>query len=220
MVSTNNPHKLTELRTLLAGLEFELTTASDLGVGEVEETGTTFLDNALLKAVAAYERCGLACLADDSGLEVDALDGAPGVYSARFAGEDATYADNNRRLLAELDGVAVDRRGARFVCTIALLVPSALAVAQPPPDAAWSRVERDDVPEGAVLYAIEGQVRGRITRAARGDAGFGYDPLFLYEPEGRTFAELSAAEKNRISHRAAALHGLRDCLSAVNEAGI
>jgi XTP/dITP diphosphohydrolase len=215
IVSSRNPDKLRELRALLAPLDIELRSAAEAGVPDVEETGTTFLDNALLKAAAAWGATGAPSLADDSGLAVEALGGAPGVRSARFAGERADYADNNRHLLERLAGVPDTRRGAAFVCTLALLLPAESA---PPATAgaAWRTIERDDVPAGTVLVAIEGRVEGRILHAARGEGGFGYDPLFLHEPSGQTFSELSAEAKHAISHRGRAFAGLRACLEAVS----
>ena len=213
VVSSRNPHKLDELRTLLAPLGLPVRGAADLDLPDVEETGRTFLDNALLKAAAAFERTGGLCLADDSGLCVDALGGAPGVLSARFAGDDADYLDNNRRLVQELAAVPDAERGARFVCMLALLVPDARVVAaraQSPAPAA--EVSRADVPAGAHLFAIEGRVEGRILHVGRGAAGFGYDPLFLHEPTGLTFAELAPAAKHVVSHRGRAFSGLLEVL--------
>lgn len=215
VVSSRNPHKLAELEALLEPLGLQLTTAAEVGIPDVEETGETFEDNALLKAAAAFERTGGLCLADDSGLEVDALGGAPGVYSARFAGEDVTYADNNRLLVDKLAGLPAGERGAAFVCTIALLAPGDLPRLDPPEGATWRRVERPDVPAGATLYIMEGRVSGRILEAPRGEAGFGYDPLFFYEPLKATFAELPPETKNGISHRGEALAALAACVAAL-----
>ena len=154
-------------------------------LADVDETGTTLLENARLKAAAIAAATGEAAVADDTGLLVDALDGAPGVYSARFAGEGATYADNVAKLLKELDGVAPDRRTARFE-TVALV--------------RW--------PDGREVAAT-GAVDGLITTAARGDAGFGYDPVFVpREGDGRTFAELRPEEKHALSHRGRAFRAL------------
>jgi XTP/dITP diphosphohydrolase len=152
---------------------------------DVDETGTTLLENARLKAAAIASATGEAAVADDTGLAVDALDGAPGVYSARFAGEGATYADNVDKLLKELDGVEPDRRTARFE-TVALVL--------------W--------PDGREVAAT-GVVEGLITTAPRGDAGFGYDPIFVpREGGGRTFAELRPEEKHALSHRGRAFRAL------------
>ena len=154
-------------------------------LADVDETGTTLLENARLKATAIAAATGEAAVADDTGLLVDALDGAPGVYSARFAGEGATYADNVEKLLKELDGVAPDRRTARFE-TVALV--------------RW--------PDGREVAAT-GAVDGLIATAARGDGGFGYDPVFVpREGDGRTFAELRPEEKHALSHRGRAFRAL------------
>jgi XTP/dITP diphosphohydrolase len=156
-------------------------------VSDVVEDGATLEENARLKAVALVEATGEAAVADDTGLFVDALDGAPGVFTARFAGEGATYADNVAKMLAVLDGVPAARRGARFV-TCAL--------------ARW--------PDGREL-SVEGVLPGRIALAARGTNGFGYDPIFLPDPpdgDGRTLAEMSTDEKNAVSHRARAFRAL------------
>jgi XTP/dITP diphosphohydrolase len=191
LLATRNRGKVRELHALLADLPLELVGLDDVeGVGEIEETGTTFADNALLKARAAAGITGLATAADDSGLCVDALDGAPGVYSARFAGPGADDRRNNRLLLERLADVPEERRGARFVCAAALVVPDA-----------WETV-------------VEGEVRGRILTAPRGVSGFGYDPLFFYEPFGSTFAEAEPAAKNGVSHRARAFGKLSQAIRA------
>jgi XTP/dITP diphosphohydrolase len=213
-LSSRNPHKVAEIETILSGLPVRLKTAASLGVPEVEETGTTFEDNALLKAAAAWSHSGVASMADDSGIVVEALQGAPGVYSARFAGENVTYQDNNAHMLRCLEGVPTEKRGAAFVCTVVLLLPTE-AVHDEAAGAGWRRVHRADVPEGAACYVVSGRVEGRVLDAARGEGGFGYDPLFLYEGTGRTFAEMSPAEKHAVSHRGQALLGLRRCLDAV-----
>lgn len=216
VVASRNVDKLGELETLLAALPLDVIGGEDAGVPPVEETGQTYLDNALLKAAAGFERAGGISLGDDSGLLVDALDGAPGVYSARFAGEGVTYADNNRHLIAQLRGVPDEDRSAAFVCTLALLVPAAL-VRTLEHGKDWGQVDHPEVPSGAALFAMEGRVEGRITTAPSGEAGFGYDPLFFYPPLGRTFAELTAEEKNAISHRGQAFASLARCLGALLE---
>lgn len=182
VVGTTNPGKLAEFRRLLTDLDVDVRSLADYpGAPTVDEDGATFAANARKKAMAYAQYTGEAALADDSGLEVDVLGGAPGVHSARYAGPEQDAAANVVRLLAELDGVPEAERGARFRCVI--------AVAQP---------------DGASLLA-EGTCEGRILAAPRGSGGFGYDPVFLYEPAGRTFAEIPAEEKNRVSHRARAL---------------
>ena len=174
----------------------------DLGISdEPEETGDTFETNARIKARFAAAASGLPAIADDSGLEVDALAGGPGVRTRRYAGESATDADNNAKLLVELDGIAPALRGARYVCALALALP-----AQPGPRVAPRIVVR------------RGTVRGRIVEEPRGTGGFGYDPLFapdVRHPDGRTFGQWSAAEKNRISHRARAARRMARLLSSL-----
>ena len=191
VLATGNAGKQRELAALLAPRGFELILQTTLGIESAEETGDTFTANALLKARHASAAAGLPALSDDSGLEVDALDGRPGVWSARYAGPDATDAANNARLLAELSGVPVPARTARYRCVIAF-VRSA-----------------DD---GAPLLA-EGSWEGVIGTEPRGSGGFGYDPLFLPEGCACTAAELPAEQKNAISHRAAALKALLELLS-------
>ena len=185
LVSTRNAHKLVEIRQIL-GPSFELLDLSSVpAIGEVEETGTTFEENAALKALAASAHFGGWVLADDSGLEVDALSGAPGVYSARFSGEGATDASNRVLLLEKLAGVPSNQRSARFRCVIAL------------------------ARGGEVLAHFSGAVEGAIIQSEKGEGGFGYDPLFVPEGFGETFAELGAETKNRLSHRGRALAGLK-----------
>jgi len=185
VVASGNAGKLRELAALLGELATELVPQSALGVAAVAETETSLRGNALLKARHAARATGCAALADDSGLEVDALGGAPGVYSARYAGEGAGDADNNLKLLAALAGVPPPRH-ARYRAVLAL-------------------VRRADDP--APLIA-EGVWDGEIATAARGSGGFGYDPLFVPAGLGRTVAQLAPAEKNRVSHRARALAAL------------
>ena len=185
VVATANPGKLREFRQLLAGVATELVSQTELGVPSPPETESTFVGNALLKARHAAGLSGCPALADDSGLEVDALGGAPGVRSARYAGDGADDAANNARLLSELEGVP-DPRRARYRAVIVL-------------------VRDADDPEPLVA---EGVWEGRIAHRLRGDGGFGYDPLFLVGDGERTAAELDPAEKNRISHRALALQRL------------
>jgi XTP/dITP diphosphohydrolase len=174
-----------------AGLDVELVPRPD-DVPDVDETGTTLEDNARLKAAALCAATGLPAVADDTGLEVDALGGAPGVHSARYAGDDATYADNVRKLLDALVGVDEPARTGRFR-TVAL--------------ARW--------PDGREVAAI-GEVDGVIATEARGDGGFGYDPVFVpVEGDGRTFGEMSGAEKHSVSHRGRAFRTLADGLRVV-----
>lgn len=186
LLATNNQGKLRELRAIL-GDGIEVVTLKEMGiVSDPEETGTTFAENARIKAQAGLAASGLPCIADDSGLSVDALQGAPGVYSARYAGEACDTAANNALLLKNLQGIS-DRRGA-FHCAICVCFP-----------------------DGSELTA-EGRCDGVITESPRGENGFGYDPLFYVESYGKTFAELSADEKNAISHRSCALRELKQKL--------
>jgi XTP/dITP diphosphohydrolase len=192
VVATGNHGKLAEFRSALDFEGWRLLAAPDLDAEwpSPEEDGETFEDNARIKARAAHDRFGLAALADDSGLEVDALDGAPGVYSSRFAGPCATDALNNERLLLALEGVEAAERTARFRCTIIL------------------------IGEDGNETVASGTCEGAIGFSARGEGGFGYDPLFLpTATPGRSMAELSLAEKNAISHRGAALRDLRNKLT-------
>ncbi len=185
LIGTGNPGKQREYRELLAGLDLDLVVPEDLDLvpPEPEETGATFAENASHKARAYAAASGLRTVADDSGLEVDALRGAPGLRSRRFFGDDASAAERNEKLLALLDGVT--SRGARFVCVTTLASPD-------------GRVE-----------LFDGEVRGEIALAPRGDQGFGYDPLFVIAGDGRTMAELPTHEKHRISHRGLAVAKLR-----------
>ncbi|MEN9468843.1 MAG: hypothetical protein RL630_576 [Verrucomicrobiota bacterium] len=186
LVSTRNAHKLVEIRQIL-GPSFELLDLSYVpALGEVEETGTTFEENAALKALAASAHFGGWVLADDSGLEVDALGGAPGVRSARFSGEGATDVTNRALLLEKLAAVPAHERSARFRCVIAL------------------------ARGGEVLAHFSGSVEGAIIAREQGEGGFGYDPLFVPEGFRETFAELGAETKNRLSHRGRALAGLKN----------
>ncbi|MDQ1497299.1 MAG: XTP/dITP diphosphohydrolase [Actinomycetota bacterium] len=186
VLASANPDKAAEIRSILAGAmgDLDLSPRPDT-IADVDETGVTLLENARLKAAAIAAATGEAAVADDTGLRVDALDGAPGVRSARFAGEAATYADNVAKLLGELSGVAAARRTARFE-TVALV--------------RW--------PDGREVAAT-GAVEGVIAAQPRGDGGFGYDPVFVpAEGDGRTFAELTPEEKHALSHRGRAFRAL------------
>lgn len=188
VVATGNAHKLTEIEAILGKVmpEVRFVALGQLGDFEdPEENGTTFLENAIIKAQAAVEETGLMAIADDSGLVVDALDGEPGVYSARYAGVHGDDAANNAKLLVNLEGVADEERTARFMSVVALIDT-----------------------DGLVTYG-EGACEGVIAHEGRGDHGFGYDPLFLpVDTPGKTMAELTADEKNAISHRFHALEHL------------
>jgi XTP/dITP diphosphohydrolase len=191
LVATRSAHKLRELRELLALDHGELVTLDDLGIeGEPIEDGATFEANAAIKARFGLRASGLPTLADDSGIEVDALGGGPGVRTRRYAGEHATDDANNAKLLAALHGLPADRRGARYVCALALAVP-----------------DRVGPRGGVMLITTRGTCRGRIATEPRGTGGFGYDPIFepaSEPPGGRTLGLWSSAEKHRISHRARA----------------
>lgn len=186
VLATANVGKQREFAALLSPLGVQLLLSSALGIDSAAETGATFEANALLKARHAAGASGMAALADDSGLEVDALDGRPGVYSARYAGAQATEAENNARLLSELGGVPPQRRGARYRCVLALV---------------------RDATDTAPLIA-SGSWEGRIALRPAGNGGFGYDPLFLPEGLEVSAAELPAGRKNALSHRARALAAL------------
>jgi XTP/dITP diphosphohydrolase len=190
VVATGNRGKLAELQALLADLDIRVRSQEAFDVPPVEETGLSFVENAILKARHACLHTGLPALADDSGLAVDALDGAPGVRSARFAGEGAGDAANNRLLLERLAGLPPAQRGARFHCVLALL-----------------RNARDPVP-----LICSGSWAGTILESPRGSGGFGYDPLFLVPGLGLSSAELAPADKNRLSHRGQAFAALREAL--------
>jgi XTP/dITP diphosphohydrolase len=189
LLATTNPHKVDEYRAILSDLPFTLLSLNDIQLDmDVEETGTTFRENAELKARAYAQASGLLSLADDSGLEIDALDGAPGVYSARFAGVDATYEERFDILLTRLRDVPVERRTARFRCVISLAEPS------------------------GYLRSVDGTIEGVIADAPRGKNGFGYDPIFLVPALGKTTAEITAEQKNKISHRGRAAQLARELL--------
>ena len=190
VLASGNAGKLRELTALLADIGLRLRPQSEYGVSEAEETGTTFVENAIIKARHAAEVTGLPSLADDSGIEVDALNGAPGVYSARFAGEAADDAANNRLLVEKLADVPEGERGARYRAVIV-----------------YMRHAADPAP-----LICEGSWEGVIRLTPAGDGGFGYDPYFYLPELGCTSAELSAAEKNRLSHRGKALAQLKQRL--------
>ncbi len=191
VLATFNRHKASEMLAIMPRLPLEPRTLAEFpGAVPAEEDGASLEENAVKKAAAAAAFTGLWALADDTGLEVDALGGAPGVRSARYAGGNATAAANNALLLARLADVPPERRTARFVCVVALASP------------------------GGGVFTARGALEGRITAGGRGGAGFGYDPLFEL-PDGRTLAELSEAEKNAVSHRARALAAMLPRLLAL-----
>ena len=183
LIATNNKKKLKELSSILIDLGFECVTLGDMNLDiDPEETGKTFAENAYIKAKCGMEASNLPCIADDSGLAVDALNGAPGIYSARYC--EGTDEDRTVFLLKNMENVADSDRTARFVSSISCVFPN------------------------SDIISAEGYCEGVITRQVMGDGGFGYDPYFYYEPFGKTFSELSSEEKNAISHRANALKAL------------
>jgi XTP/dITP diphosphohydrolase len=178
LLATNNPGKVKEFRRLLQGIPFELVTPKEMGIKmDVEETGTTYKENARLKACTLAAESGLLTLADDSGLEVAALHGEPGVMSARYAGENTSGAERVNYLLNKMKDVPAEKRTARFYCVIAIAQPN-----------------------GQVAFC-DGECKGTITFAPSGEKGFGYDPVFYFPELGKTIAELPAEMKNQISHR-------------------
>lgn len=190
VVATNNQGKVKEFRQLLEPLGFEPVSLKDEGIEiDITEDGETFAENAHIKAQAVYEICGCPVLADDSGLEIEFLGGAPGIYSARYAGEDATDADRCNKILSELDGVDVSMRSARFACALYCIM--------------------DDETE----YSVLGTMDGFIGTEPMGDNGFGYDPIFMIDEE-TSVAMISDEEKNKISHRAQAMKKLAEILKA------
>lgn len=198
LVATTNRGKLAELLAIFADLPIKLLPLSQVlpDLPPIIEDGATFVDNALIKARTASEAAMMVTLAEDAGLEVDALAGRPGVRSARFAKEGATDSENNAALLAALEEIDDEHRTARFRCTMVLLDP-------------WNEAQPEVI--------CEGRCEGTIARQARGAGGFGYDPLFIVKGDGRTMAELGDDEKNRISHRAEAARAMRPVLEALIE---
>ena len=184
-IATKNHNKLKELERILIPMGFEVLSENDLEkpLPEVEETGTTYQENALLKAHSGLKETGLITVADDSGLSVDILDGAPGLYSARYSGTGATYASNNEKLLAALDGVPRDKRTATLVSAIACVFPDGRE------------------------FTVRGECKGYVADKCRGEGGFGYDPLFVCE--AGCYAEMTPEEKDRVSHRGNALRAFK-----------
>ncbi|OVE79844.1 hypothetical protein BVY01_01365 [bacterium I07] len=188
VLATRNQDKVSEIRDILNPFGWHLVSLNELDiVGEVVEDGITFEENALKKARFAFQKTGMPSLADDSGLEVDFLEGRPGVFSSRYAGENATSRENNLKLLSELDGVAEENRQARFRCVVAFV-------------------------NGSIKRITEGACEGLIHTEFHGDGGFGYDPLFFVPSLGKTFSEITSAEKNRISHRGLAFRRMTEKL--------
>ena len=195
ILASNNAKKVKEIKEILEGLPIEVKSLKDEGIDiDVVEDGRTFEENAKKKAKEIYEfllskgKKDFIVLADDSGLEVDYLNGEPGIYSARYSGEHGNDDKNNEKLLENLEGVPKEKRGAQFVCQLSLFT------------------------DKGEYYTVRGEVRGFIIESIQGKGGFGYDPLFFYEPFNKTFGELEAEEKNKISHRGIALIKLKDTL--------
>lgn len=192
VIATGNAGKLKEIQQILAPFQWQVRSQKEFAISDADETGLSFVENAILKARHACAHTGLPALADDSGLEVDALQGAPGIYSARYSGTDATDTRNNQKLLESLRDVPEAQRTARFQCVMVMM-----------------RHAADPTP-----LICQGTWEGHIVLAPSGDNGFGYDPLFWVESHGCTSAQLDAATKNRLSHRAQALLKLADALQA------
>ena len=195
ILASNNAKNVKEIKEILEGLPIEVKSLKDEGIDiDVVEDGKTFEENAKKKAKEIYEfllskgKKDFIVLADDSGLEVDYLNGEPGIYSARYSGEHGNDDKNNEKLLENLEGVPKEKRGAQFVCQLSLFT------------------------DKGEYYTVRGEVRGFIIESIQGKGGFGYDPLFFYEPFNKTFGELEAEEKNKISHRGIALIKLKDTL--------
>lgn len=191
--ATSNEGKMKEIRLIMEDSDYEVISLKEAGVNaDIEENGTTFEENAVIKAKAIAQLTGLCTLADDSGLEIDYLDKAPGIYSARFLGENTSYDKKNNYILDQLLGVELAQRTARFVCAIAYAQPD------------------------GVVMTTRGTIEGFIGEEIRGENGFGYDPIFMVPEYGKTTAELSIDEKNKISHRAKALRAMKEKLPKVN----
>ena len=196
VIGTSNHHKFDEIVQILQGISAHFLSLQDFpDIPPIEETGSTFRENALLKARTVYQYSSLLTLADDSGLEVDALQGVPGIYSARFAGKERDYAANNAKLLELLMEVPDQQRQAQFRCVVGIVGPDTERLA-------------------------EGLVKGRIIREIRGDGGFGYDPLFIPDGFTETFAEMGEELKNRISHRAVAFQKAKQLLEKLGDGGM
>jgi XTP/dITP diphosphohydrolase len=200
LVATTNPGKFAEVQAFLSGLPLRILSLRDLrNPPTIVEDGATFEENALKKARVLAEYSRLFTLADDSGLEVDALNGAPGIYSARYCGEEGNDEKNNDRLLRELKNIPEEKRTARFVCALALCAPKSLEKKQ---------------------WIVRESCEGRIAFERRGSAGFGYDPLFFYPPFGKTFGEIDQESKATVSHRGQALKRLTEILPSLVELAV
>jgi len=196
LIATRNKQKKRELQAILTGWDVQLLSLDDIAaIPEIIEDGATFAENAIKKARITADLSGCITLADDSGLEVEALGGAPGIFSARFAGLQADDEANNRKILYLLKDVGEDKRIARFVCVIAVAVPN------------------------GEVYTVQGICEGKIAHRSQGQGGFGYDPLFIPQGFSRTFAELEEEDKNQISHRGQALLQVLPLLRSILDAG-
>lgn len=195
VVASNNEHKIEEIKNILSKFDLEVLSLKEVGINiDIEETGTTFMENAYIKASEIYKIVEDAMvLADDSGLMVDALGGAPGVYSARFAGEHGNYKKNNEKLLEMLKGISYEDRKAKFVCAMVLILDEERTI------------------------KVQGEVKGVIIDKESGENGFGYDPLFYVPEYNMTFAQMDGEIKNKISHRANALRALEDSVRSIME---
>lgn len=190
IIATGNENKVREIRQILSGLSDKVISMKEAGIScDIEETGETFAENALIKARAVAAHCDGVVIADDSGLCVDAMGGAPGVYSARFMGEETPYSEKNAAIIEKLSGLEGQDRSARFVCAMAGVLPN------------------------GEEFIVEGVMEGQIAKESAGENGFGYDPIFFLPEYGKTSAEIAPEEKNRISHRGKALRGIREELS-------
>ena len=206
LLATNNKGKIREYKSLLRDIPFEMVAPAELGISiEVEETGSSFEENARLKAVTLANQSRLAALADDSGLEVDALGGEPGPFSARYAGEGASDTDRIKFLLSKLQNVPAAKRTARFRCVIAIAAPSGLSLR--------GAKRRGNLTPSVKIFS--GECRGIIIDTPRGNNGFGYDPIFFIPELGKTMAELTLEEKNRVSHRSKAAEKAREWLGKI-----
>jgi len=191
VIGTGNKHKVQEIAPLLGGLNVNLRAAGEFGPFNPVEDGNTLEENALIKARAAYQMSHEWSISDDTGLEIDALNGRPGIYAARYAGEGCSFEDNIYKVLREMKGVPIKKRTAKFACVIALCIP------------------------GQKAQTFRGECKGWIRTDRRGNGGFGYDPIFVISGLEKTFAELTTEEKNTISHRAIATKKCRDALAAL-----
>ncbi len=199
ILATRNKDKIKEIKNILRGLSINLLTLDKFPTApQVEEDGKTLEENAIKKALEISQFTKKIALADDSGLEVEALNGKPGIYSARFAGEEATYEDNNKKLLHLLKEIPSKKRKAQFKCVIAIVKPVYIT----------NKLEEE-------IHLAEGICSGFITRECRGKKGFGYDPVFFVPEYGKTFAEMNIEEKNKISHRAKALQAAKKMIESI-----